>query len=390
MAPSTSTTVIHEGKVADVAFNSVMPPLYPSSTFAFDSLGVNRGFDYTRSGNPTRQALERCIAALEGGAGAVCTGTGMAAVAAVLHLLRAGDHVIAGHDIYGGTYRLMSDIFARLGVEFSFVPMDDPGNVGSALRPSTRLIWIETPSNPLLKLADIAAISALGREREALTVVDNTFLTPVFQRPLALGASLVVHSTTKYINGHSDVVGGAVVSADGALAERVQFVANACGLTESPWDAWLVLRGLRTLPQRMAAHERGATALAQYLVQRPEVRAVHYPGLHSHPQRDLAQRQMTGAGGVVTFELNAGQPELDRFFGPLRLFALAESLGGVESLIEAPWFMSHQSMPEGARVHAGIKPGMVRVSVGLEAPEDLIADLEAGFEALRVKQRAGG
>ena len=383
MTQRISTAVIHEGKVADTTFGSVMPPLYPSSTFAFDALGVHKGFDYTRSGNPTRQALERCLAALEGGAGAVCTGTGMAAVTAVLHLLRAGDHVVTGHDIYGGTYRLMTDLFSRLGVTFSFVQMDDPGRVAAALRENTRMIWIETPSNPLLRLADIEAIAALGRERDVLTVVDNTFLTPVFQRPIALGASLVVHSTTKYINGHSDVVGGAVVSADAALAERVQFVANACGLTESPWDAWLVLRGIRTLPQRMAAHEQGATALARFLTERPEVRAVHYPGLDSHPQRALAQRQMLGAGGVLTFELDAGQPALDRFFAPLRLFALAESLGGVESLIEAPWYMSHQSMPEAARAEAGIRPGTVRVSVGLEAPADLISDLLAGFEALR-------
>ncbi len=383
MTQRISTAVIHEGKVADTTFGSVMPPLYPSSTFAFDSLGVHRGFDYTRSGNPTRQALERCLAALEGGAGAVCTGTGMGAVTAVLHLLRAGDHVVTGHDIYGGTYRLMTDLFAGLGVTFSFVQMDDPGRVAAALRENTRMIWIETPSNPLLRLADIEAIAALGRAHDALTVVDNTFLTPVFQRPLGLGADLVVHSTTKYINGHSDVVGGAVVSAEAALAERVQFVANACGLTESPWDAWLVLRGIRTLPQRMAAHEQGAMELARFLTRRPEVRAVHYPGLDSHPQRALAQRQMLGAGGVLTFELDADRPALDRFFAPLRLFALAESLGGVESLIEAPWYMSHQSMPEAARAAAGIRPGTVRVSVGLEAAADLVADLQAGLEALR-------
>lgn len=377
-----TTQTIHGGKVADSAFNSVMPPLYPTSTFAFDRIGVNKGYDYTRSGNPTRRALEDCLAGLEGGAGAVCTATGMAAVTAVLHLLAPGDHVVAGHDLYGGTYRLMHDVFARLGIGFTFADLSQPETLASSLRAETRMLWIETPSNPMLRLTDIAAAVEQVRGRELLTVVDNTFLTPCFQQPLSLGVDIVVHSTTKYINGHSDVVGGAVISATPEVHERVGFVANALGLTESPWDAWLVLRGVRTLPQRMAAHATNAQRLAEFLAHHPRVPDVYYPGLPCHPQFSLAKRQMKGYGGVVSFALETDQAGLDRVFGGLRLFSLAESLGGVESLIEAPWFMSHLSMSEDARRRAGIQPGTVRVSVGIEDADDLLADLAAGLECL--------
>jgi len=376
------TRTIHDGKIADTAFNSVMPPLYPTSTFAFDRIGEHRGFDYTRTGNPTRRALETCLAGLEGGADAICTATGMAAVTAVLHLLRPGDHVVAGHDIYGGTYRLMHDIFAVFGIDFTFAELCDPAALEPALRPETRMIWMETPSNPMLKLTDIAAVTAVARDRGILTVVDNTFLSPCFQLPLALGADIVVHSTTKYINGHSDVVGGAVICAELELHERIAHIANCLGLTESPWDAWLVLRGVRTLPQRMAAHAAGAQRLAEFLQQHPKVTAVHFPGLPDHPQTELARRQMTGPGGVVTFEVDTDKDGLDRLFGGLRLFSLAESLGGVESLIESPWYMSHLSMSEEARTTAGIHPGTVRVSVGLEHADDLVADMESGLEKL--------
>ncbi len=380
--PHIETQTIHAGKIADTAFNSVMPPLYPSSTFSFDRIGEHRGFDYTRTGNPTRQALETCIAELEGGAGAVCTATGMAAVTAVLHLLRPGDHVVAGHDIYGGTYRLMHELFAPFGIAFTFAELCNADGLAAALRPETRMVWMETPSNPMLKLTDIAAITGRVRGQGITTVVDNTFLTPCFQLPLTMGADLVVHSTTKYINGHSDVVGGAVVSATPELHEKMRFITNSLGLTESPWDAWLVLRGVRSLPQRMAAHAAGAQQLAEFLLTHPAVTAVHYPGLPQHPQAELARRQMRGAGGVVTFEVAAGQEGLDRLFGGLRLFSLAESLGGVESLIEAPWFMSHLSMSEAARTTAGIHPGTIRVSVGLEHPDDLCKDMAAGLDAL--------
>jgi cystathionine beta-lyase/cystathionine gamma-synthase len=381
MTDKQETTVIHSGKIQD-AFNSVMPPLYPSSTFGFDRLGVNKGYDYTRSGNPTREALERCLATLEGGVDSVCTATGMAAVLGVLNMLSAGDHVIAGHDIYGGSYRLMDDVLSRMGIEFTFVDMADPANVEDEWQPNTRLVWMETPSNPMLQLTDITAVVAVAREREAITVVDNTFLSPVFQKPLALGVDIVVHSTTKYINGHSDVVGGAIISGTEELAERVRYITNACGLTESPWDAWLILRGIRTLPQRMVAHATGAQALAEHLETHPRIDAVYFPGLPSHPQYELAQRQMTGAGGVLTFDVNTDKDGLDRLFAELQLYSLAESLGGVESLIESPWYMSHMSMSEEARTRAGIKRGTVRVSVGLENPEDLIKDLDRGLAAL--------
>lgn len=376
------TQTIHGGKIADTAFNSVMPPLYASSTFAFDRIGEHRGFDYTRSGNPTRHALETCIAGLEGGAGAVCTATGMAAVTAAMHLLRPGDHVVAGHDIYGGTYRLMHDVFARFGIDFTFAELYDAANLEPALRPNTRMVWMETPSNPMLRLTDIAGIVERVRGRGILTVVDNTFLSPCFQQPLALGADIVVHSTTKYINGHSDVVGGAVVCARAEDHETMRFVTNALGLTESPWDAWLVLRGIRSLPQRMAAHAVNAQRLAEFLTAHPKVTAVHYPGLPSHPQHELARRQMRGHGGVVTFEVEADKTGLDRLFGRLRLFSLAESLGGVESLIEAPWYMSHASMSEEARAKAGMHTGTVRVSAGIENADDLVADLAEGLAAL--------
>jgi cystathionine gamma-synthase len=382
MSNTHATTVVHGGKVQDDSFNSVMPPLYPSSTFSFDRLGVNRGYDYTRSGNPTRAALERCIAELEGGTDAVCTGTGMSAVLGVLQTFSCGDHVIAGHDIYGGSYRLMHDVMSRMGIEFTFVDMVETANVEAAWKPNTKLLWVETPSNPRLQLTDIAAVSALARERGAITVVDNTFMSPVFQKPLSLGADIVVHSTTKYINGHSDVVGGAIVSGSEAQAEKIRFITNACGLTESPWDAWLVLRGIRTLPQRMSAHAAGAQQLAEHLEQHPRVNFVCYPGLKSHPQYDLAQQQMTGAGGIVTFDVDADKQGLDRIFGALELYSLAESLGGVESLIESPWYMSHMSMSEEARTRAGILPGTIRVSVGIENPEDLITDLDKGLAAL--------
>lgn len=381
MKSNHETSVIHSGRIKD-AFNSVMPPLYPSSTFSFDSLGINKGYDYTRSGNPTRGALESCITTLEEGAGTVCTATGMAAVLGVLNTLSSGDHVIAGHDIYGGTYRLMHDVLSRMGIGFTFVDMADLTNAEQAWLPNTKLLWMETPSNPMLQLTDIAAATAMARERDVLTVVDNTFLSPIFQKPLSLGADIVVHSTTKYINGHSDVVGGAITSRSAKLAENMRYITNACGLTQSPWDAWLVLRGVRTLPQRMSAHADGAKALAEHLLSHERVDAVYYPGLPSHPQYELAKKQMSGAGGVLTFDVDTDKEGLDRLFGELQIYSLAESLGGVESLIESPWYMSHMSMSEEARSRAGIKPGTIRVSVGLENPEDLIADIDCGLAAL--------
>ncbi|MHC4517112.1 MAG: trans-sulfuration enzyme family protein [Planctomycetota bacterium] len=380
--PRSATKAVHGSDRKDTTFNSVMTPLYPSSTFYFDKIGENKGFDYTRSGNPTRRVLEDTLASLEGGSACVCTATGMAAVAAVLHLLKPGDHVITGNDIYGGSYRLMHDVFRRYDINFEFIDMTDPARVRDALAENTALIWIETPSNPMLRLVDIEAVTKLARERGILTAVDNTFMSPYFQRPLELGSDIIVHSTTKYINGHSDVVGGAIVTNQPELDEKIAFVTNACGLTESPWDAWLVLRGVQSLAQRMEAHAASAEKIAAYLSRHPKVRKTYYPGLESHPQIELARKQMTGFGGMVTFEIDADKDQLDAFFGALRYFSLAESLGGVESLIEPPWYMSHTSMSEQARRDAGITPGTVRVSVGLEHTDDLIEDLQSGLSAI--------
>ena len=380
--PRPATRAVHGSDRKDTTFNSVMTPLYPSSTFYFDKLGANKGFDYTRSGNPTRRVLEDTLASLEGGSACVCTATGMAAVAGVLHLLKPGDHVITGNDIYGGSYRLMHEVFSQYDITFDFLDMTDPKNVRHAIADNTALIWIETPSNPMLRLVDIQAVTKLAREHGILTAVDNTFMSPCFQRPFELGADIIIHSTTKYINGHSDVVGGAIITNQPDLDERIAFVTNACGLTESPWDAWLVLRGVQSLAQRMEAHAASAAKIAAYLNRHPKVKQTYYPGLDSHPQIALARRQMSGFGGMVSFDIEADKDQLDTFFGALRYFKLAESLGGVESLIEAPWYMSHTSMSEQARREAGIKPGTIRVSVGLEHADDLTEDLEHGLSKI--------
>jgi len=374
------TAAVHVGVAKDTTFISVTTPIYPTSTFAFDRVGVNRGFDYTRSGNPTRTALEENLAALEGGAFARCTCTGMAAITAVLCTLQQGDHVVAGHDIYGGTYRLFETVFPRFGVTFSFVDMRDTAAVEEAIRPETRMLWIETPSNPLLNIVDIQAMVAVARRCGLITVADNTFLSPYFQRPLDLGVDIVVHSTTKYLNGHSDVVGGVVITNRDDLGERVGYMVNAMGLANSPFDAWLVLRGVKTLGPRMEAHQRGALAIAGFLSEHPRALRVYYPGLEDHPDHGLATRQQTGFGGMVSFDLDVDALDPDTFFSRLQYFALAESLGGVESLIEQPWTMSHAGMSEAARTAAGISPGTMRVSVGIEHPDDLLEDLE---QALR-------
>lgn len=347
-------------------------------------MGVNKGYDYTRSGNPTRSMLESTLAHLEGGIDCICTATGMAATGAILHLLRPGDHVITGDDIYGGSYRMMHSVFSNYGIEFEFIDMTDSERVAAAIRDTTRLIYIETPSNPLLRLVDIEAVATLGHQAGAMVAVDNTFSSPVFQRPLDLGADLVIHSTTKYINGHSDVVGGAVISNSAELAEKLRYTSNACGLSQSPWDAWLVLRGVRTLAPRMQVHNSNALAIAEFLQSHPAVSRVYYPGLPDHPQHALAKRQMKGYGGVVSFDFRTPMDteRLDSFFGKLRYFALAESLGGVESLIESPFFMSHASMPEEARRGAGISEGTVRVSAGIEHSRDLIDDLSNALDAV--------
>jgi cystathionine gamma-synthase len=373
------TAAVHVGVDKDRTFNSVTTPIYPSSTFRFDSVGEHRGYDYTRSGNPTRTALEESLAALEGGTFARATSTGMAAVTAALFLLEQGDHVIAGHDIYGGTYRLFDTIFVRFGVDFTFVDMRDEQAVRAALRPQTRMVWIETPSNPLLNVVDIALMAAIAHGHGALAVCDNTFLSPYFQRPLDLGVGLVIHSTTKYLNGHSDVVGGAVITADENLTAQLSEIVNSLGLANSPFDAWLVLRGIKTLGPRMEAHQRAAFAVARFLEGHPRVARVYYPGLESHPDHELAKRQQKGFGGMVSLDLDPSV-DADLFFSRLRYFQLAESLGGVESLAEQPWTMSHAAISEESRRAAGISPETVRLSVGIEHPDDLVEDLARALE----------
>lgn len=375
------TRCVHIGVDKDSAYNSATTPIYPSSTFRWEDLKTNRGFDYTRSGNPTRAALEENITALEGGTACRATCTGMAAITAAMHLFKAGDHIVVGHDIYGGTYRLFADVFTGLGFEFSFVNMQDPQNVRKALEPNTKGVWIETPSNPLLNCVDIAAITTIAKEAGATSIADNTFLSPYLQRPMEHGCDVVVHSTTKYLNGHSDVVGGCVITRDPQRGERIAYVVNALGLGNSPFDAWLVLRGIKTLGPRMEAHCRAAMAVAKFLDEHPAIERVYYPGLPSHPHHALAQKQQAGFGGMLSFDVKGGCAEAEKLMTGTRLFQLAESLGGVESLLEYPETMSHASMTVEARRAAGITEKTIRVSCGIEHPDDLVADLRQAIES---------
>ena len=377
-----STQCVHAGAMPDPAYGSVAPPLYQTSTFAFTDLGVTGGFDYTRSGNPTRARLEEAIALLEGGSGATCTSTGMAAVLVALNLLEHGSHVLCTVDCYGGTYRTMEHARVHYGLEVTYLDLADLEGVERAWKDTTRMVWVETPSNPLLRLTDIAAIAGFAKERGALTLVDNTFLSPVLQTPFSFGADLVLHSTTKYLNGHSDVVGGAVVAAPGqeALAQRLSALNNLLGTSQSPHDCWLVLRGIKTLHVRVAAHEANASVLASRLQAHPAVARVNYPGLPDHPQAELAKRQQKGPGAMMSFELK-DPSRVPIVLRGLRWFVLAESLGGVESLVAHPASMTHASMSPEARQRAGITDGLIRLSVGIESLEDLWSDLERVLEA---------
>ena len=370
------TRCVHVGVDKDSTFLSATTPIYTTSTFRWDDLKSHRGFDYTRSGNPTRKALEENLAALEGGIDCRATSTGMSAIAATMHLFQPGDHIIAGHDIYGGTYRLFDSVFRKMGIEFSFVRMGDPEKVRQAMTAKTKCVWIETPSNPLLNIVDIAAICEVARQGNAISIADNTFLSPYLQRPFEHGCDIVVHSTTKYLNGHSDVVGGCVITRQKEHAEKISYIVNALGLACSPFDAWLVLRGVKTLGPRMEAHQRGAMIVAKFLQAHPRVAHVYYPGLSDHPQHALAQRQQSGFGAMLSFDVKGGRPFVEQVLSKLRMFQLAESLGGVESLIEYPDTMSHASMNESARREAGITDSTLRVSVGIEHPDDLVADFE--------------
>lgn len=385
------TSTIHAGVDKDSAFNSVITPIYQTSTFRFENIGQTKGFDYTRSGNPTRKALEENIAALEGGIGAAAVATGMAAITLVLHFFKTGDHILCTHDCYGGTERLLRTYREQFGLEVSYVDMGNLSSVQAAIRSNTKAFWIETPSNPLLNIVDIRELSQLAHQHGALSIVDNTFLSPFNQRPFELGADIIVHSTTKYLNGHSDVVGGAVVVKNQQHAERLQFLANALGQGASPFDCWLVLRGIKTLVPRMKEHEQNARVVAEFLSTHPHVRQVYYPGLESHPQHELAKSQQYGFGGMVSFEVDGGIEEAKYVLRSTKIFVLAESLGGVESLIEHPTTMSHASMNPELREKAGINERVIRLSIGIEDPNDLIEDLDQAltFERrTRVSERA--
>jgi cystathionine gamma-lyase len=375
------TLAIHAGQPPDAAYGAVMTPIYQTSTFAFRGVGEPGPFDYSRSGNPTRKALESCLAALEGGTHGFAFATGMAAETTLTAMFEPGDHMVVHNDLYGGTYRLLATLGERrLAVDY--VDLRDLDAVRAALRPSTRAIWIESPTNPCMNLVDLAEVAAFARSHNLRTICDNTFLSPHFQRPLELGIDIVLHSTTKYINGHSDVVGGAIVVRDAALAERLAFLQNALGTCEAPFDCFLVLRGIKTLALRMEEHNRNALETAAWLERHPKVARVHHPGLPSHPQHALALRQMTGYGGTFSFRVRGGRDEAFRLLGNVKVFTLAESLGGVESLIEHPDTMTHVSVPPDVRAAMGITPDLIRISVGIEDVADLIEDLDAALAAV--------
>ena len=376
------TRAIHAGQEPDPVTGAVMTPIYYTSTYAQTAPGEHKGYEYSRSHNRTRYALEANLAALEGGAGGLCFASGLAATATLLDLFDAGTHVIACDDLYGGTFRLFDKVFRRLGFEFTYVdPAAGVAAVEAAIRPTTKLVWIETPTNPMLKLVDIAAVSSACKAKGLVLAVDNTFMTPYFQRPLELGADVVAHSLTKYLNGHSDVVGGALIFKDAALRDRVAFLQNAIGAVISPMDSFLVLRGTKTLHVRMDRHEQNARALAAWLEEHRQVEKVIYPGLQSHPQHALAKQQQRGFGGMISFVLRGNLEAARRFLSACQVFTLAESLGGVESLIEHPAIMTHASVPPENRAKLGIVDGFIRLSVGIEDIADLQADLERAFKA---------
>ena len=390
---SQATRAVRAGIDSDAAHGAVVPPIVLSTNFSFAGFGEKRRYDYTRSGNPTRDQLGDALAALEGGVGAVVTASGMAAITLVLHLLQPGDRLVVPHDGYGGSWRLFKALAAKGHFELAIADLTDPRALAAALEPAPKLVWIETPSNPLLRITDLRFVIDAAHRAGALALVDNTFLSPALQTPIDFGADLVLHSTTKYLNGHSDVVGGAVIARDPALHEQLVWWANALGLTGSPFDSFLTLRGVRTLDARLRVHGENAQGLAERLERHPAVSAVHYPGLPSHPGHALAQRQQRGAGAMISFELEGGEASVRAFLDGLRCYTLAESLGGVESLVAHPASMTHAAMSAEARALAGISDGLLRLSVGIESLDDLAADLEAGLEralAAAEPQRALG
>ncbi|HEY5933145.1 MAG TPA: cystathionine gamma-synthase [Kofleriaceae bacterium] len=378
------TRAIHAGQSPDETTGAVMTPIYYTSTYAQSAPGVHKGYEYSRTHNLTRFALEANLASLEGGTAGLCFASGLAATSTLLQLFDTGTHVIAADDLYGGTFRLFDKVYRRFGFEFTYVdPLAGPAAIEAAIRPTTKLVWVESPTNPMLKIVDIAAVAAICKKHEILFAVDNTFMTPYFQRPLELGADIVAHSLTKYLNGHSDVVGGALIVRDNELRDRLAFLQNASGAVPSPMDSFMVMRGTKTLHVRMDRHEANARAIAQWLHRHSQVEKVIYPGLESHPQHALAKSQQRGYGAMISFVLKGGIEEARRFLSTCQIFTLAESLGGVESLIEHPAIMTHASVPPDRRAALGIVDGFIRLSIGIEDESDLKADLERAFHAAR-------
>lgn len=378
-----STRAIHAGQHPDPSTGAIMTPLYLTSTYVQSSPGVHQGWEYSRTHNPTRKAFENCMADLESGSHGFAFASGCAATTTILHMLKSGDHVIAGDDMYGGTFRLFERVLKTHGLEFSYVDLTNPQNFEKAIKPNTKLVWLETPTNPTLKLVDIRQISKKAKSLNIITAVDNTFMSPYFQRPLELGADIAVHSATKYIGGHSDVVSGVVVTNRTDIAEKMAFLSNSMGGIQSPFDAFMCLRSLKTLPLRMKAHEKNAQAVAEFLSKHNRVEKIIYPGLPSHPQHSLAREQMLGMGGMITFYIKGGMASARTFLENVKVFSLAESLGGVESLIEHPAIMTHASVPAETRKQLGIDDSLIRLSVGVEDLDDLIEDLKTAFDSIK-------
>ncbi len=378
------THAIHTGVYKDNQYNSVTTPIYTSSTYYFNSVNDPPPYDYTRTGNPTRQALNESIAQLEGGHAAFTTNTGMSAILTTLMLLNEGDHIICGHELYGGTFRLFTQVLSKFKLDFSLVDMTRNENIRAAVRHNTRLIYFETPTNPLLNIVNIEAVVEIAHKHHLLTVLDNTFMTPFLQRPIDFGVDLVLHSTTKYMNGHSDMLGGAIVTREKEMSERIFFLVNALGTGAPPFDAWLALRGIKTLGLRMEYHLRNAASIVDFILGSKLIKKVFYPGLNKHPQHELAKKQQKGFGGILSFELDLNKVDINLFFKNLTYFHLCVSLGGVESLIEQPWSMSHAAMNEKARLAAGLSPGIVRISAGIEDSIDLVTDIETALNAAKL------
>jgi len=383
---SFETLAIHAGQEPDPSTGAIMTPIYQTSTYVQPSLGVHKGYEYSRTKNPTRSAYEACVAALEAGGNGLAYGaafsSGCAASTTLLHLLEPGDHVVASDDLYGGTFRLFDKVFTGggKGIQFSFVDMTDEQAFAAAFRPNTKMVWIETPTNPMLKIIDIEKVASFGKSKGAMVVVDNTFMSPYFQKPFLFGADIILHSATKYLNGHSDIVGGVTVAKDKTLADRIYFLQNSIGAVAGPMDSWLAMRGLKTLHVRMDRHEENAQSIVEMLTKHPQVEKVIYPGLENHPGHKIAKKQMSGFGGMISFVAKGGLEKAKKIVESTKIFSLAESLGGVESLIEHPAIMTHASVPPENRKKLGIDDGFIRLSVGIESKNDLLADLESALK----------